>query len=464
MKHEVSEVIADVPWGYRRRARLSLNYLPKTQQLQMGFRKAGSSDIVDIKQCPILVPQLEALLPKVRACLGSLQAIRHLGHVELVQATSGTLMILRHTAPLSSADREKLERFSHSEGLDLYLAPDSEILETVSGEMPWYDSNGLRLTFSPRDFIQVNAGVNQKMVARALEWLDVQPENRVLDLFCGMGNFTLPLATQAASVVGVEGVPALVEKGQQMVEKGKKGILQVVFGRTTIILLLLLVQVGILVMATGLLQEYIVYAYWAFILLTDITVIIIINREGNPGFKLAWMVPITLVPVFGLLLYIFVELQPGTRLMNRRLRGRVRQMRQYAVQNPEIIKNLKEQDPQVANLAGYIHSRAGGPAYQNTAAVYFPLGEGQVRCPGRGTEKSGKIYFHGVFHCGRGTDVGYGAGNTQAKSPGGRGDPFMYDGTNTLFRLPYDYPRQLEHMEFSAGIQSHTAGADYIAE
>ena len=93
------------------------------------------------------------------------------------------------------------------------------------------------------------------------------------------------------------------------------------FGRTTVILLLLLVQVGILVMATGLLQEYIVYAYWAFILLTDITVIIIINREGNPGFKLAWMVPITLVPVFGLLLYIFVELQPGTRLMNRRLRG-----------------------------------------------------------------------------------------------------------------------------------------------
>lgn len=162
MKHEVSEVIADVPWGYRRRARLSLNYLPKTQQLQMGFRKAGSSDIVDVKQCPILVPQLEALLPKVRACLGSLQAMRHLGHVELVQATSGTLMILRHTAPLSSADREKLERFSHSEGLDLYLAPDSEILETVSGEMPWYDSNGLRLTFSPRDFIQVNAGVNQK--------------------------------------------------------------------------------------------------------------------------------------------------------------------------------------------------------------------------------------------------------------------------------------------------------------
>ena len=215
MNNDVTEVIADAPWGYRRRARLSLNFQPKTQQFQMGFRKSASSDIVDVRQCPILVPQLEALLPDLRACLGSLQGIRHLGHVELVQADSGTLMILRHTAPLSRADNEKLERFSHSKGLSLYLAPQSEILETVSGQTPWYESNGLRLNFSPRDFIQVNAGVNQKMVASALEWLDVQPGDRVLDLFCGMGNFTLPLATQAASVVGVEGVPALVEKGRE---------------------------------------------------------------------------------------------------------------------------------------------------------------------------------------------------------------------------------------------------------
>ncbi len=101
----------------------------------MGFRKAGSSDIVDVKQCPILVPQLEALLPKVRACTGSLQAMRHLGHVELVQATSGTLMILRHTAPLSSADRENWNAFRILKAGSV-SRPDSEILETVSGEMP----------------------------------------------------------------------------------------------------------------------------------------------------------------------------------------------------------------------------------------------------------------------------------------------------------------------------------------
>ena len=80
----------------------------------MGFRKAGSSDIVDVKQCPILVPHLEALLPEVRICLSGLDGVRHLGHVELVMANNGPLMVLRHTAPLSKKDREKLERFSHS--------------------------------------------------------------------------------------------------------------------------------------------------------------------------------------------------------------------------------------------------------------------------------------------------------------------------------------------------------------
>jgi len=215
MKHEVNEIISGQPWGYRRRARLSLSYEPKTQKLAMGFRKAASSDIVDVKQCPVLVPHLEALLPHLRNCLSDLQGARALGHVELVLADNGPLMVLRHTAPLSAQDREKLERFSHSHELTLFLAPQSEILERVSGDDPWYLSDGLRLTFSPRDFIQVNDGVNQQMVAKAIQWLEVQPDDRVLDLFCGMGNFTLPLAQRAASVVGVEGVNALVEKGQR---------------------------------------------------------------------------------------------------------------------------------------------------------------------------------------------------------------------------------------------------------
>lgn len=215
MKHDVDDVISGEPWGYRRRARLSVNYQPKTQKLQMGFRKANSNDIVEVVQCPVLVPNLEALLPGVRECLESLKGKRQLGHVELVSADNGPLMVLRHKAALSDEDKEKLERFSHSSGVALYLAPESEILERVTGEEPWYSSDGLRLTFSPRDFIQVNDGVNQQMVATALSWLDVQSTDRVLDLFCGMGNFTLPLATRAQSVVGVEGVPALVAKGRE---------------------------------------------------------------------------------------------------------------------------------------------------------------------------------------------------------------------------------------------------------
>lgn len=101
IKHDVDEIIADQPWGYRRRARLSLSYQPKTARLEMGFRKAASSDIVDIRQCPILVPRLEALLPDVHACLATLDGVRHLGHIELVLANNGPLMVLRHTAALS---------------------------------------------------------------------------------------------------------------------------------------------------------------------------------------------------------------------------------------------------------------------------------------------------------------------------------------------------------------------------
>ncbi|UMX69283.1 23S rRNA (uracil(1939)-C(5))-methyltransferase RlmD [Klebsiella pneumoniae] len=134
----------------------------------------------------------------------------------------------RHTAALPTTDKEKLERFSQTHGLSLYLAPQSEMLEHIHGEAPWYTtSDGLRLVFSPRDFIEVNDGVNQQMVRTALEWLDLRPEDRVLDLFCGMGNFTLPLATRAAHVVGVEGVPALVEKGRE--NAARNGLSNVTF-------------------------------------------------------------------------------------------------------------------------------------------------------------------------------------------------------------------------------------------
>nr|WP_314426018.1 23S rRNA (uracil(1939)-C(5))-methyltransferase RlmD [uncultured Erwinia sp.] len=208
----VNDIIAGQAWGYRRRARLSLNFQAKTQTLQMGFREKASSDLVNITQCPILKPELNALIQPLHALLSGLQAVRRLGHVELVLADNGPLLVLRHLAVLSAADRQKLEQFSHNHQLSLFLAPDSDSLEQLNGAMPVIHSCHLGLTFSPRDFIQVNDEVNQQMVAQALAWLDLKPQDRVLDLFCGMGNFTLPMGNLAENVVGVEGVAALVAK------------------------------------------------------------------------------------------------------------------------------------------------------------------------------------------------------------------------------------------------------------
>ncbi len=208
----ISEIISNNAYGYRRRARLGLSYQAKSQVLQMGFRQTASNDLVNITQCPILKPELNALIAPLRQCLAQLQAVRRLGHVELVLADNGPLLVLRHLDVLSVGDKQKLERFSHEQRVALFLAPDSDTLEQLSGEVPFYHVGNLKLTFSPRDFIQVNDGVNQQMVAKALAWLDLQPNDRVLDLFCGMGNFTLPLGQRAQNVVGVEGVAALVTK------------------------------------------------------------------------------------------------------------------------------------------------------------------------------------------------------------------------------------------------------------
>ena len=209
---QVNEIISGNTWGYRRRARLGLQWQPKQQRLQMGFRQAASNDLVELTQCPILVPELEALLQPLHQCLSSLQAARRLGHVELVLADNGPVMVLRHLDALSAGDRVKLERFSHEHQLMFYLADGSEHLQPLGDYAPFYQSFDLKLTFSPQDFIQVNDGVNQQMVTKAIEWLDLQPEDRVLDLFCGMGNFTLPVGKFVQNAVGVEGVAALVHQ------------------------------------------------------------------------------------------------------------------------------------------------------------------------------------------------------------------------------------------------------------
>ncbi|PIJ49062.1 23S rRNA (uracil(1939)-C(5))-methyltransferase [Erwinia sp. OLTSP20] len=205
-------ILAGERWQYRRRARLGLQFNHRQRQLVMGFRQENSHQLVAIDHCPVLRPELDALLLPLQQCLSALQAVSRLGHVELVLADNGPLLVLRHLDRLTDGDRHKLERFSQEHQIAVWLAPDSTTLEMLNGDWPWYQLDGLRLTFSPRDFIQVNGALNQRMVAQALHWLDVQPQDRVLDLFCGMGNFSLPLAKRVQSVTGVEGVTALVEK------------------------------------------------------------------------------------------------------------------------------------------------------------------------------------------------------------------------------------------------------------
>ncbi|WP_089527764.1 23S rRNA (uracil(1939)-C(5))-methyltransferase RlmD [Pantoea ananatis] len=210
----VDEIIAGPAWGYRRRARLGLQWQNKTQQLLMGFRQASTNDLVDIQQCPIMAPQLEALIIPLRNCLTMLNAVKRLGHVELVLADNGPVLLLRHLDALSGDDIAKLERFSHQHQLMLFLDDGSETLRASADRQPFYHSHQLELIFSPKDFIQVNDTVNQQMVAKAIAWLDLQPEDRVLDLFCGMGNFTLPVGKSVQSAVGVEGVAALVQQAE----------------------------------------------------------------------------------------------------------------------------------------------------------------------------------------------------------------------------------------------------------
>lgn len=219
--HDVTldSIISGPAYGYRRRARLSLNYDKRSQTMQMGFRQAASSALVSVTQCPVLKPELNALLLPLHQLLNSLQAVRRLGHVELVLADNGPLLVLRHLDALNHADQQKLERFSHNHQVALFLAPDSDTLIQVKGEMPFYRIDGLTLTFSPRDFIQINGELNQQMVAQALEWLDLQPEDRLLDLFCGMGNFTLPAGKRVENVTGVEGVAALVSQAARNADR-----------------------------------------------------------------------------------------------------------------------------------------------------------------------------------------------------------------------------------------------------
>ena len=203
-------------FAYRRRARIAVRWDAKARRLDVGFRAAASQDIVAIDGCPVLVQPLQPIMRALPALLRGLDKPQAVGHVELFHGTRSALL-LRHTAPLGEADLGRLRDFCATHDAQLWLHGEGEPeADQRSGQAlgyrlePW----NLELQYRPGDFVQVNGVVNQAMVEQALDWLAPQTGERVLDLFCGLGNFALPLAQRVREVVAVEGVEAMVERAR----------------------------------------------------------------------------------------------------------------------------------------------------------------------------------------------------------------------------------------------------------
>lgn len=203
-------------YGYRQRTRVSLRWDERAARLQVGYRQRASKALVEVDCCPVLLPALEQLLQELPGVLNQLQGRATLGHVELIGGVQPG-MIVRHMAPLGEQDTQRLRELARRHDMACYLQSGSQaVLHSLTEDaaQPAYRlaDQDLQLQFAAGDFTQVNAGINQQMINQALDWLQIQPGERVLDLFCGVGNFTLPLARAGAHVTGIEGSAEMVER------------------------------------------------------------------------------------------------------------------------------------------------------------------------------------------------------------------------------------------------------------
>ncbi len=213
-------------WGYRYRARLSVRYVLKKDEVLVGFHERKSRYVADMRQCPVLPPHVSALLLPLRKLIYGMDARQSCPQIELAGGDAVTALVLRHLEPLSDTDQQKLRDFGKSHGVQWWLqpkGPDSVHLLEEDGLQLAYalPEFGVNMPFRPTDFTQVNPHINRVMVARALRLLDVQAHERVIDWFCGLGNFTLPLATLARQVLGIEGSQALVARARENLEKNR---------------------------------------------------------------------------------------------------------------------------------------------------------------------------------------------------------------------------------------------------
>lgn len=219
----LSPALTGEGWHYRRRARLATLFDKNTKHLSLGFRAASSSNVVPISQCLVLAKPLSDLIVPFAKLLNQLPAKASLGHLELIAADNGHFAVLRITKALNDKDLAKLSAFAELHQIHICLQDNEGQFQGVGAELvlPVYQlldenaqSDAVSLSFTPGNFVQVNGQINKAMVAQAMDWLAPAPDERILDLFCGMGNFSLPLAKMGADVIGVEGVAEMVTQAR----------------------------------------------------------------------------------------------------------------------------------------------------------------------------------------------------------------------------------------------------------
>jgi 23S rRNA (uracil1939-C5)-methyltransferase len=205
-------------WGYRHRARLSVRRVPSKGVL-VGFRERRSTYIADMRECPVLPARISNLLPELRILIESLSVRERLPQVEVAVGDNAAALVFRHLLPLQPEDLLRLREFSERHDIQVWLqaaGPDSVHPINPAASELYYElpEFGVRIRFRPTDFTQVNPAMNRVLVSRAVRLLDPQPDERIADLFCGLGNFSLPLARRGAQVVGFEGSQELVKRAR----------------------------------------------------------------------------------------------------------------------------------------------------------------------------------------------------------------------------------------------------------
>lgn len=236
----------------------------------------------------------------------------------------------------------------------------------------------------------------------------------------------------------------LMKKPKEHLEKGKRGLLQVVFGRTTIIILLCLVQLGVLVGFFSILRDYVFVAYWTTVFLGSILVVGLIAGRSNPAFQIAWIVPILVFPVFGSLFYLYFHNQAYGRRINKLVVEEQNATAQMAGQDEKSMEQLKKESAQMANLASYLKRASKTTVHRNTEAKYFPSGEEFFEPFLEELKKAEKFIFIEYFILSDGYMLDSVLEILRAKVKEGVEVRLLYDGTNELFRIPKDYPKQLE--------------------